>query len=68
MSLSNDRDELELCIEIGDSNTKVSSFSHALFINAGTDPFATIHNTFKAVKNRKFLRVIHVGRLLFIKR
>ncbi|KAL1335081.1 probable galactinol--sucrose galactosyltransferase 6 [Arachis ipaensis] len=47
----NDRDELELCIESGDSDTKASSFSHALFISAGTDPFAIVHDAFKAVKN-----------------
>lgn len=44
-------DNLELCIESGDVDTKTSSFSHALFITAGTDPFATIHNAFTAVRN-----------------
>ncbi|KAK4258300.1 hypothetical protein QN277_007760 [Acacia crassicarpa] len=44
-------DQLELCLESGDSNTKTSSFTHSLFISAGTDPFETIHEAFKAVKN-----------------
>ncbi|KAL4344066.1 hypothetical protein AHAS_Ahas11G0141200 [Arachis hypogaea] len=64
----NDCDEFELCIESGDFDTKVSSFSHALFISAGTDPFPTVHDAFKGVKNRRFLRVVHVGRLLSTRR
>ncbi|XP_028790452.1 probable galactinol--sucrose galactosyltransferase 6 [Neltuma alba] len=44
-------DQLELCLESGDSDTKTSSFTHSLFISAGTDPFGTIHDAFKAVKN-----------------
>ncbi|KAK7330066.1 hypothetical protein VNO77_24251 [Canavalia gladiata] len=44
-------DQLQLCLESGDADIKASSFSHALFISAGTDPFATIHNAFRAVKN-----------------
>ncbi|MED6168058.1 putative galactinol--sucrose galactosyltransferase 6 [Stylosanthes scabra] len=60
----NHRDELELCIESGDSDTKASSFSHALFISAGTDPFATIHDAFKAVKNHlKTFRMRHEKKL-----
>lgn len=47
----NTEDQLELCIESGDENTKTSSFTHSLFISAGTDPFATIHEAFKAVKS-----------------
>ncbi|KAF1887276.1 hypothetical protein Lal_00040877 [Lupinus albus] len=47
----NAMDQLELCIESGDTDTKASSFNHAIFISAGTDPFATIHDAFKAVKN-----------------
>ncbi|WJX95861.1 galactinol--sucrose galactosyltransferase [Trifolium repens] len=42
---------VELCLESGDVNTKTSSFSHALFISSGTDPFATIHNAFATVRN-----------------
>lgn len=44
-------DNLELCLESGDVDTKTSSFSHALFISTGTDPFATIHDAFKTVRN-----------------
>ncbi|KAL4356848.1 putative galactinol--sucrose galactosyltransferase [Arachis hypogaea] len=36
----NDCIEFELCIGSGNSDTKVSSFSHVLFINAGTNPLA----------------------------
>jgi raffinose synthase len=46
----NDGDELELCLESGDVDTKASSFSHSLFISSGTDPFATITDAIKAVK------------------
>ncbi|KAJ1378944.1 Glycosyl hydrolases 36 [Sesbania bispinosa] len=46
-----ENDTLELCLESGDAETKASSFSHALFISAGTDPFATIHDAFTAVRN-----------------
>lgn len=47
----NTDDYLQLCLESGDDNTKASSFSHAIFISAGTDPFATIHHAFRAVRN-----------------
>ena len=30
----NSRDELELCLESGDADTKASSFTHSVFINA----------------------------------
>lgn len=46
----NAQDELELCLESGDADTKASSFSHSLFIHAGTDPFATITEAIRAVK------------------
>ncbi|XP_071723613.1 probable galactinol--sucrose galactosyltransferase 6 [Rutidosis leptorrhynchoides] len=46
----NERDELELCMESGDSDTKASSFSHSVFVHSGTDPFLTIHEAIKAVK------------------
>ena len=60
----NERDELELCIESGDADTKASSFSHALFISAGTDPFATVHDAFKAVRNHlKTFRLRYEKRL-----
>ncbi|KAF5742008.1 galactinol--sucrose galactosyltransferase 6 isoform X1 [Tripterygium wilfordii] len=46
----NVNDELELCLESGDNDTKASSFQHPLFIYAGTDPFLTIQEAVKAVK------------------
>lgn len=46
----NTRDELELCLESGDVDTKASSFTHSLFVHAGTDPFATITEAIRAVK------------------
>ncbi|KAI4344177.1 hypothetical protein L6164_011434 [Bauhinia variegata] len=60
----NAHDQLELCLESGDVDTKASSFSHALFISAGTDPFATIHDAFKALKNHlKTFRLRHEKKL-----
>ncbi|CAK9329636.1 unnamed protein product [Citrullus colocynthis] len=46
----NGQDELELCLESGDVATKASSFTHSLFIHAGTDPFDAISDAMKAVK------------------
>lgn len=46
----NAADELELCLESGDFNTIGSTFTHSLYISSGTDPFATIHDAIKAVK------------------
>ncbi|KAL3747744.1 hypothetical protein ACJRO7_016536 [Eucalyptus globulus] len=46
----NERDELELCLESGDVETKASSFNHSVFIHSGTDPFATIFEAIRAVK------------------
>ncbi|XP_061991654.1 probable galactinol--sucrose galactosyltransferase 6 [Rosa rugosa] len=43
-------DELELCLESGDVDTKAASFSHAVFVHAGTDPFVTITEAVRAVK------------------
>ncbi|KAL1300219.1 hypothetical protein AAHE18_18G162300 [Arachis hypogaea] len=60
----NNRDKLELCIESRNSDTKVLSFSHALFINTSNGPFATVHDAFQVVKNRGFLWVVHVRRFL----
>ncbi|RRT82849.1 hypothetical protein B296_00003985 [Ensete ventricosum] len=49
----NSRDELELCLESGDDDTKSASFSHALFVGAASsDPFAAIAGAFDAVKSR----------------
>lgn len=46
----NQNDQLELCLESGDADTKASSFTHSVFIHAGTDPFSTITEAIKAVK------------------
>lgn len=46
----NDHDELQLCLESGDSATLRSVFHHAVYISAGTDPFATVFEAIKAVK------------------
>ncbi|CDY35821.1 BnaC09g37530D [Brassica napus] len=46
----NVNDEVELCLESGDSDTKTSSFTHSLYIHAGTDPFQTITDAIHAVK------------------
>ncbi|XP_022145075.1 probable galactinol--sucrose galactosyltransferase 6 isoform X2 [Momordica charantia] len=46
----NGQDELELCLESGDADTKASSFTHALFIHAGTDPFDAIADAIRTVK------------------
>lgn len=47
----NAQDELELCIESGDADTKGSSFTHSLFVHAGTDPFLTITEAIRSVKH-----------------
>ncbi|KAG5242794.1 galactinol--sucrose galactosyltransferase [Salix suchowensis] len=46
----NGSDELELCLESGDAETTTSSFTHTLFVHAGTDPFRTITEAVRAVK------------------
>ncbi|KAH7546327.1 probable galactinol--sucrose galactosyltransferase 6 [Ziziphus jujuba] len=46
----NDQDELELCLESGDEDTKASSFTHSVFIHSGTDPFTTITEAVRSVK------------------
>ncbi|MCV2423673.1 hypothetical protein LNV47_24115, partial [Paucibacter sp. DJ4R-1] len=46
----NTQDELELCLESGDADTKASFFSHSLIVSSGTDPFATITDAITAVK------------------
>lgn len=57
-------DELELCLESGDAETKTSSFTHTLFIHAGTDPFRTITEAVRAVKlHLKTFRQRHEKRL-----
>uniref|UniRef100_A0A7C9A9P1 galactinol--sucrose galactosyltransferase n=2 Tax=Opuntia streptacantha TaxID=393608 RepID=A0A7C9A9P1_OPUST len=46
----NAQDELELCLESGDDDVKGKSFTHSLFISAGTDPYVTIYEAVRAVK------------------
>lgn len=43
-------DQLELCLESGDDEVKGKSFTHSLFISAGTDPYDTIYEAVRAVK------------------
>ncbi|KAK7264888.1 hypothetical protein RJT34_32501 [Clitoria ternatea] len=60
----NQDDSLQLCLESGDADTKASSFTHSIFITAGTDPFATIHHAFRAVRNHlNTFRLRHEKRL-----
>ncbi|XP_010420865.1 PREDICTED: probable galactinol--sucrose galactosyltransferase 6 isoform X2 [Camelina sativa] len=47
----NVNDEVELCLESGDADTKRSSFTHSLYIHAGTDPFQTITDAIRTVKS-----------------
>lgn len=47
----NTQDELELCLESGDDDIKGTSFTHSLFVSAGTDPYATIFEAIRAVKS-----------------
>lgn len=46
----NSQDELELCLESGDSDTIGSSFTHSVYVSAGTDPFGVITEAFRVVK------------------
>lgn len=46
----NQQDQLELCLESGDVDTKAASLTHSLFIHAGTDPFNAVSEAVKAVK------------------
>ncbi|KAF8369443.1 hypothetical protein HHK36_032539 [Tetracentron sinense] len=46
----NSKDELELCFESGDTETKSSSLTRSLFISSGTDPFITVNDAIRAVK------------------
>ncbi|KAJ0031112.1 hypothetical protein Pint_13781 [Pistacia integerrima] len=60
----NENDELELCLESGDADTKASSFTHSLFLHAGTDPFVTITEAIRAVKSHlKTFRLRHEKKL-----
>ena len=46
----NVNDDVELCLESGDGDIKTSSFTHSLYIHAGTDPFKTITDAVHTVK------------------
>ncbi|XP_024979506.1 probable galactinol--sucrose galactosyltransferase 6 [Cynara cardunculus var. scolymus] len=46
----NSRDELEVYLESGDSETKGSVFSHTVYVGVGTDPFCTITDAINTVK------------------
>ncbi|XP_019184720.1 PREDICTED: probable galactinol--sucrose galactosyltransferase 6 isoform X2 [Ipomoea nil] len=60
----NSRDELELCLESGDSATLGSDFTHSVYIHAGTDPFATITAAVNTVKTHlKTFRQRHEKKL-----
>ncbi|GMH04552.1 hypothetical protein Nepgr_006392 [Nepenthes gracilis] len=60
----NAQDEVELCLESGDSDTKAASFTHSLFIMAGTDPFATVASAIRTVKSHlKTFRLRHEKKL-----
>ncbi|XP_010535857.1 PREDICTED: probable galactinol--sucrose galactosyltransferase 6 isoform X2 [Tarenaya hassleriana] len=60
----NANDELELCLESGDSDVKTSSFTHALYIHASTDPFQAITEAIRAVKSHlKTFRQRHEKKL-----
>ncbi|KAK3039994.1 hypothetical protein RJ639_027184 [Escallonia herrerae] len=43
-------DKLDLCLESGDKETKAFTFTHSVFVSAGTDPFGTITDAIRAVK------------------
>ncbi|KAJ9557963.1 hypothetical protein OSB04_012577 [Centaurea solstitialis] len=47
----NPGDELEVCLESGDSETKGSGFSHAVYVGVGTDPFVTITDAICTVRS-----------------
>ncbi|KAK6941693.1 Glycosyl hydrolases 36 [Dillenia turbinata] len=46
----NAQDQLELCFDSGDSETKTASFNRSLYISSGADPFSTISEAITAVK------------------
>ncbi|XP_042499314.1 probable galactinol--sucrose galactosyltransferase 6 isoform X2 [Macadamia integrifolia] len=48
----NPQDELQICFESGDNDIKASQFTHSLLVCAGTDPFVTITDAIRAVKNQ----------------
>nr|CAB3469689.1 unnamed protein product [Digitaria exilis] len=44
-------DELELCVESGDADTRAAYFDRALFVGAAADPFAAIAGAVAAAKS-----------------
>ncbi|XP_052199124.1 probable galactinol--sucrose galactosyltransferase 6 [Diospyros lotus] len=60
----NAQDEVELCLESGDTETTSSAFSYSVYVSAGTDPYATITDAIRAVKSHlKTFRQRHEKRL-----
>eukprot|EP00252_Welwitschia_mirabilis_P009526 TRINITY_DN2216_c0_g1_i3.p1 TRINITY_DN2216_c0_g1~~TRINITY_DN2216_c0_g1_i3.p1 ORF type:complete len:636 (-),score=74.96 TRINITY_DN2216_c0_g1_i3:1049-2956(-) len=53
----NERNELEMCIESGDSAVTTSQGLHSVYMHAGEDPFQTIADAVKAVE--KHLQTFH---------
>ncbi|KAJ0515347.1 putative galactinol--sucrose galactosyltransferase [Helianthus annuus] len=43
-------DELEVCVESGDVDSKGSIFSHTVYVGVGTDPFSTVTDAINKVK------------------
>ncbi|GER26288.1 raffinose synthase family protein, partial [Striga asiatica] len=46
----NEMDGLDLCLESGDLDTVSSSFSRAVYVSSGSDPFETVHEAIRAVR------------------
>ncbi|CAN6449820.1 unnamed protein product [Victoria cruziana] len=46
----NSLDQLEICIESGDPAVRESTFSHSLYVSAGSDPFKAISDAVRAVE------------------
>lgn len=47
----NERDEIEICLESGDSAVKTNQGLHAVYMHAGLDPFEVIGDAVKAVES-----------------
>ncbi|CAM6118551.1 unnamed protein product [Calypogeia fissa] len=54
----NKLNELELCVESGDTGAQTSEGLHSVYVNSGTDPFEVIENAVRAVEGhlQSFLR------------
>lgn len=46
----NENDDVELCLESGDTETVSSVFTHSVYVGTGTDPYTTISDAILAVK------------------